>query len=127
MNSQDTNPFETIESAHRFMVLLSEAVAEARQEVENDAQRERSLSESRRLDALRMALYSLEKLELHITRSSRLLNDLRTLRRLLFSERMSGSSSINPETKPVAITSKHKEQVSVLTEEQHDLALEQSA
>ena len=129
MNSTDTNPFETIESARHFMSLLTEAVAEARQEIENDAQRERSLSESRRLDALRVALYSLEKLELHITRSSRILNDLRTLRRLLFSERMNASASDAQEVKPRSISSNsdHREKASALTEERHDLALEQSA
>jgi hypothetical protein len=39
------------------------------------------------LDALRIALDNLEKLELHVNRSSRILNDLRSLRRLLFEER----------------------------------------
>jgi hypothetical protein len=129
MNSQEKNPFETIESAHHFMALLSEAVAEARQEIENDAQRERSLSESRRMDALRMALYSLEKLELHITRSSRILNDLRTLRRLLFSERINASASEEPQAQRLAIaaSSHRREKASAVTEEKHDLALEQSA
>jgi len=76
--------FETLESAHDFVALLSETVAEAKRELENDVQRE---SASRRLDALRIALYGLEKLEVHVSRTSRILNDLRTLRRLLFDER----------------------------------------
>ena len=129
MNSQNTNPFETIESAHHFMALLSEAVAEARQEIENDAQRESSLSESRRLDALRMALYSLEKLELHVSRSSRILNDLRTLRRLLFGERIKESASAEQEVTPLTIAANpHRREADLgLTKEKHDLALEQSA
>ena len=40
MKSQAENPFETIESAHHFLTLLSEAVEEARREVESDLQRE---------------------------------------------------------------------------------------
>jgi hypothetical protein len=48
---------------------------------------------------LRIALYNLEKLELHLNRSNRILNDLRTLRRMLLEERtMAGRS----ESRPVA-------------------------
>ena len=86
MSTKISDPFETIESARDFVRLLSEAAAEAKSEIANDVERE-SDSETRHLDALRIALYSLEKLEFHINRSSRILNDLRTLRRLLFEER----------------------------------------
>ena len=81
------DPFETIESAQKFVTLLAEAASQARQELAMDVQRESSLRESRRLDALRIALYSVDKLEAHMNRSGRILNDLRTLRRLLFQER----------------------------------------
>jgi|1185.fasta_scaffold20479_2 hypothetical protein len=82
------DPFGTIESAHDFMVLLADAVSEAKQELQVDVDREAATPDlSRHLDALRIALYNLEKLELHLGRSSRILNDLRTLRRLLFEER----------------------------------------
>jgi hypothetical protein len=77
--------FESLESAHDFVALLGQTIAEAKRELERDVERE-SLG-SRRLDALRIALYDLEKMELHVARTSRLLNDLRTLRRLLFEER----------------------------------------
>jgi len=79
--------FETLESAHDFVALLAETVAEAKRELESDVQRESASNSSRRLDALRIALYSLGKLELHVNRTRRILNDLRTLRRLLFEER----------------------------------------
>jgi hypothetical protein len=79
--------FETLESAYDFVALLGETVAEAKRELEGDVQREFVSDHSRRLDALRVALYSLEKLELHVNRSHRILNDLRTLRRFLFEER----------------------------------------
>jgi len=85
--------FETLESAHDFMALLAETVAEAKQELESDVQRESASNASRRLDALRIALYSLDKLDLHVSRSRRILNDLRTLRRLLFEERGRTSST----------------------------------
>jgi hypothetical protein len=79
--------FETLESAYDFVALLGDTVAEAKRELEGDVQRESASDHSRRLDALRVALYSLDKLELHVNRSQRILNDLRTLRRLLFEER----------------------------------------
>jgi hypothetical protein len=77
--------FETLESARDFVVLLGETVAEAKRELEIDVQRESSAS--RRQDALRIALYNLSRLEIHVSRTRRILNDLRTLRRLLFDER----------------------------------------
>jgi hypothetical protein len=79
--------FDSIESAHQFVALLGKAVQEARKEIEGDVQRELSSNAPRRLDALRIAVYSLQKLELHVNRSGRILNDLRSLRRLLFEER----------------------------------------
>jgi hypothetical protein len=79
--------FETLESAQDFVALLAKTVAETKRDLESDLQRESASNVSRRLDALRIALYGLGKLELHVNRTSRILNDLRTLRRLLFNER----------------------------------------
>lgn len=86
MNSELQNPFQSIESAHQFLTLLAATSTKAKQELETNIARG-ELNPSRRLDALQVALYNLKKLELDINRSRRLLNDLRTLRRLLFSER----------------------------------------
>ena len=83
--------FETLESAHEFVALLAETVAEAKRELERDMQRESATS--RRLDAPRIAAYNVSKLELHLTQSRRILNDLRTLRRLLFQERKSSKKA----------------------------------
>ena len=86
--SRPDDPFGTIESAHDFMTLLAAAVSQAKEELQADVDREAASADlSRRLDALRMALYNVEKLEHHLNRSGRILNDLRTLRRLLFEER----------------------------------------
>ena len=87
MKPQFDDPFATIESAHAFVALLARSMAEARRELEGDLQRESDPGQSRRLDALRPAQYSLGKLEVHMHQSGRILNDLRTLRRLLFEER----------------------------------------
>jgi hypothetical protein len=104
MKSQADDPFGTLESAHDFMELLAAAVSQSKAELQADVDRESSSADlSRRIDALRIALYNVEKLELHLTRSSRILNDLRTLRRLLFEER---SLSSRPERRSKASAQK---------------------
>lgn len=80
-------PFDNIEGAQEYLALLSEALDEAKQTAESDIARESNSPIARRRDALRLVLYKLEKLEQHIKTSRRLLNDLRTLRRLLLEER----------------------------------------
>jgi predicted nuclease of restriction endonuclease-like RecB superfamily len=87
MNHASGSPFDSIESAHDFVSLFSDSVADAKREIESDIQRELTSNAPRRLDALRLAAYNLEKLELHLGQSRRILNDLRSLRRLLFEER----------------------------------------
>ncbi len=67
--------------------MLAESLDEARRDVEQEiAAAERDGAE-RRKQALLLVAYNLAKLNLHITSSRRILNDLRTLRRLLLSER----------------------------------------
>ena len=94
MKSQTDDPFGTIESAYDFMTLLAAAASQAKAELQVDVDRESGSADlSRRVDALRIALYNLEKLELHLNRSNRILNDLRTLRRMLLEERTVASRS----------------------------------
>lgn len=89
--------FDSIESAHDFVGLLAQTVREAKQEIEAGVQKGAATEAARRhVEALRMAAYCLTKLEVHMTHSSRILNDLRTLRRLLNEERA------KPQAKPLA-------------------------
>jgi hypothetical protein len=105
MKSQTADPFGTIESAHDFMTLLAAAISEAKAELQMDVDRESARADvSRRVDALRIALYNMGKLEVHLNRSSRILNDLRTLRRLLFEERVVTSRA---ESRSVASVENH--------------------
>ncbi len=67
--------------------MLAEAVDEARRDVESDIAAAESEGADRRKEALLLISYNLAKLNLHITTSRRILNDLRSLRRLLLSER----------------------------------------
>jgi hypothetical protein len=80
-------PFDNIESAQEYLALLSQALEEGTANAEADILGEANSHTMRRRDALRLVLYKLEKLEQHIKISRRLLNDLRTLRRLLLEER----------------------------------------
>jgi hypothetical protein len=82
-----STPFDSIEGAQEYLALLREAVEEAKQTAGADIAAEAKSKSSRRLDALRIVWFKLEKLELHVKASYRLLNDLRTLRRLLLEER----------------------------------------
>ena len=87
MSEKAETPFDNIEGSHEYVALLAEAVDEARRDVEADiAVAERDGAE-RRKQALLLVSYNLAKLNLHITAGRRILNDLRTLRRLLLAER----------------------------------------
>jgi hypothetical protein len=87
MSYQAETPFDTIEGSHEYVAMLAEALEEARRDVESDiAVADRDGAE-RRKEALLLVSYNLAKLNLHITTSRRILNDLRTLRRLLLAER----------------------------------------
>lgn len=80
-------PFDSIEGALEYVDLLGEAIQKARIGVEEEATRARAEGAPRRLDALQLADYKLDRLAAHVHSSHRLLNDLRTLRRLLLGER----------------------------------------
>jgi hypothetical protein len=87
VNYKAETPFDHIEGSHEYVALLAESLDEARRDVEAEvaaAERDRA---DRRKEALLLVSYNLAKLHLHITSSRRILNDLRTLRRLLLKER----------------------------------------
>jgi len=80
-------PFDSIEGSHEYVAMLSEAIEEARRDVEEELVAAERDSADRRKEALLLVSYNLAKLNLHITTSRRILNDLRMLRRLLLAER----------------------------------------
>ena len=80
-------PFDSIEGSHEYVALLAEAIEEARQEIESEMAAAEGDHAVRRKEALLLVSYNLAKLKIHITTSRRILNDLRTLRRLLLAER----------------------------------------
>jgi hypothetical protein len=80
-------PFDNIEGSHEYVALLAEALDEARRDVEEEITAAERDGADRRKEALLLVSFNLAKLNLHITSSRRILNDLRTLRRLLLKER----------------------------------------
>ena len=87
MNGPLQTPFDTVENARRYVRLLVEAIADAKGEIEADLGEAAEARSERRVQALRIVQFKLDKLEQHLQSSGRLLNDLRTLRRLLLDER----------------------------------------
>lgn len=84
---QSETPFDSIEGSHEYVAMLAEALNEARRDVEAEIHVAEREGADRRKEALILVSYNLAKLNLHITTSRRILNDLRSLRRLLLAER----------------------------------------
>ena len=81
-------PFDNIESAQEYLGLLAQAIEEAVASVEEESALAAGEKAARREEALRLVAFKLAKLASHIGESRRILNDLRTLRRLLLAERL---------------------------------------
>lgn len=95
MSYDPETPFDSIEGSHDYVSLLAQAIEEARKDVDADIAVAVAEGAERRKEALQLVGYNLAKLTLHITTSRRILNDLRTLRRLLLAER-----ELKPAAKP---------------------------
>lgn len=79
--------FDSIEGSHDYVCRLGQAVDDAICQIETDIRLATANGATRRVEALRLAAYKLVLLRGHFVSSRRLLNDLRTLRRLLLQER----------------------------------------
>ena len=76
-------PFDSIESAHEFMLVLENVITEAQTELQNLLDDANTASDERRTEALRLALFKISQLETHTRKSRRILNDLGLIRSLL--------------------------------------------
>jgi hypothetical protein len=93
MTQERDSPFETLESAYGFVSLLREAVDDAYSSIlDETARAQETTGADRRLHALRLVDHKLNSLRQHLLASLILLNDLRTLRRLLLGERQSAGA-----------------------------------
>ncbi len=87
MHYKSGTPFDKIESAHEYVALLAETIEETRLDIEAQIGLTFDENTARRKEALQLISHKLARLSAHMTASCRILNDLRTLRRLLFGER----------------------------------------
>ena len=83
----ERTPFDSIEDSLEYIGLLREAIETSKRSVADQAAAAQAEAAARRLEALQLVTYKLERLAWHIDGSRRILNDLRTLRRLLLGER----------------------------------------
>ncbi len=93
MNYQSETPFDNIESALEYVNHLLQATREAQGQIQTEILRAAKPQLARRKQALQLVNYKLDKLSSHIAASRRILNDLRTLRRLLLEERKTANPS----------------------------------
>ena len=90
--------FDSIESAQEFLSLFAEVVLETKRNIQAYVQGESTSNILRRLEALQIIASLLEKLEIDVKQSRRILNDLRSLRRLLLGERANGTMAVPPKS-----------------------------
>jgi hypothetical protein len=101
------NPFDTIESTHEYLRLLDEVLEEVQSTTEEELQRivlTDTMVISRGVEAVHLLSYKIEQLRHHVKASSRILNDLRTLRRLLLGER----KNAEPNAPTTSMTGQHE-------------------
>ena len=87
MSHRPETPFDSIESSHEYVSLLAEAIEATIAEVDADIALAAADGAARRVEALQLVNFKLARLAGNMTGSRRILNDLRTLRRLLLEER----------------------------------------
>jgi hypothetical protein len=87
MSSRIERPFDSIENAQQYIRLLGETTAEAMGDIDDEIILATQQRSDRRVQALRVVQYNLEKLQRYLSASGRTLNDLRSLRRLLLEEK----------------------------------------
>ena len=87
MSYNPETPFDSIESSHQYVSLLADAIEATLAEVEADIAIATADGATRRLEALQLVHFKLKRLAANMTGSRLILNDLRTLRRLLLEER----------------------------------------
>lgn len=83
----ERTPFDSIEDSLEYISLLRETIETSKRSVEAQALAAQAEGAARRLEAIQLVAYKLDRLAWHVDGSRRILNDLRTLRRLLLGER----------------------------------------
>jgi hypothetical protein len=92
MGDDVSRPFESIESALEFMVLLEGEIADASRELHEMLD---GATNRRQAEALNLALYKMHQLNFHTQKSRRILNDLRLIRTVLVGEGLREAVAVN--------------------------------
>jgi len=79
--------FDSIESAQDFMKVLADTILDSMKDLNADQQAAVHDGEPHRGQAIELAIFKLKTLNCHIHKSRIILNDLRTVRRLILNER----------------------------------------
>jgi len=80
--------FDSIESAQDYMYVLAETILDAMKDLKSQHEEALRDGADRKAQALALAMYKLKTLGCYVHKSRRTLNDLRTIRRLIFNERL---------------------------------------
>jgi hypothetical protein len=80
MPDEMLKPFDSIESALEYMVLLESVISEVSNELQDRAGR---AATERYKNGLQLALFKTNQLAFHVQKSRRILNDLRLIRGVL--------------------------------------------
>lgn len=100
MPASPDQQFDSLESAYQYIAVLTVVLEETQQDINAEVVAAERAHASRRLDALQLVSFKLERLRHHLESSRRLLNDLRMLRRVLqvdAAEDTAGAVSYNQE------------------------------
>jgi phospholipid N-methyltransferase len=95
MDDDAAKPFDSLENAHEYLSLLLEALEDARHAIDEDLSEAAAAHATRRVEALQVIVHQLSLLDQHVRRSSRIINDLRTLRRMLLGERQTAVAGLS--------------------------------
>lgn len=93
MSEKVARPFESIESALEFMILLEEAIHQTSGELE---EMQKEFSGPRQTEAIGLALYKMGQLSSYTQKSRRILNDLGLIRALLLGKGSAPESVSTP-------------------------------
>lgn len=83
----NTKCFDSIESAQDFMKVLADTILDSMKDLNQDQLTAVEEGQQRQAQAIELAIFKLKTLTCHVHKSRIILNDLRTVRRLILNER----------------------------------------